>query len=389
MAQVICDKCEKEYNQELQQCPSCKSVMKRVKWEKHKKWVTKNLAVVSTIKYGAEDLIPAFTNFYWNSSEEKMKYNKIAFQNQEQLENSLKALNDILNKIGWRTKIEYLKELEKKEEKDKNSDKKISELVKQYPDTIIKVLENFDPKYISEESNINLLKDLIKKFNESIFKTEEHVKLSFKELVSKLSTQDRKGMENLTKLLETNSLLELTSVSRILMSRLNTLEMFEGMAYNDATYEIKGDNSIQKSLERNMWMLNEEWWLVQANKGMTKFIGDSINKKDGKKRPDFICVSFENKLIIVDIKRPSHVINKDDIDQVENYKLIAKEYKGESYNSITCYLIGKSIPSKSRDLANERKNINLLTYNDLIEKAKKKYTEYLEELKKAREEEAQ
>ena len=146
---------------------------------------------------------------------------------------------------------------------------------------------------------------------------------------------------------------------------------------NDATYEVKGEHSIQSMLERNMWLLNEEWWIIQSNKPLKKFIQEENNL-----RPDFICATYGDRLIIVDIKRPSHNITKADIDQVENYKIIAKHYAGTRYQSITVYLIGKKIPDTARSIVSERRNITLLTYNDLTDNIKHKYKEYLHYIQK-------
>jgi len=383
---ITCDRCGIKYSSiQYKKCPECNSGMKRPHWEKEKRWITKNTAVIATPKFGTPSvLIPAFTNFYFNQDENELRRNKICFKNQEELEKALDGLNDITNFIGWKKKIEYLEKVKERKKETDDTTKEVSELIKQYPRTILDVLKSFDPEMLADDINLNLTKEIVKNLNEGIFKTEEQVKISFKNVLKRISKEDKRAMDELSELLETNSLLELTSVGRILMSRLTTLELFESMAHNENIYEVKGSNSIQSILERNMWILNEEWWLVQANKGLKSFIGDEIEKQKGRKRPDFVCVTFEGKLIIVEIKRPSHEINKNDIDQVEEYKLIAKEYKGESFRNISCYVVGKKIPSKARGVANERKNIQLLTYNDLVEGVRKKYTEYLKALEEAR-----
>ncbi|MDO8480357.1 MAG: hypothetical protein Q7S65_00920 [Nanoarchaeota archaeon] len=388
MAEAICDRCENKYDSNLSvNCPKCKSKLKRAEWEKKKVWITKNLYVVATRAFESDsEYLPAIANFYFSSEEGELRRNKIAVKTPEQLEKIFEALDVILESIGWKSREEYLDEIESKKKANSQLDDKMAELIKKFPSTLITILSNFDPALITDDANLSLAREVIDNLNQTIFKTEEKVKVAFKELIKRISKQDSKAMDELSKLLETSSLLEVTSVSRILMSRLMTIEIFEEMVTNEETFEIRGNNSIQSKLENNMWILDEEWWLVQANKTLKKFIGDEIEKEDKNLRPDFVCVSFENRLIIVDIKRPSHDITKEDIDQVENYKIIAKQYKGSDYRGIDCYLVGKKITPKSRSIANERKGIQLMTYAELTEGVKKKYTEYLLALKNARKE---
>lgn len=84
--------------------------------------------------------------------------------------------------------------------------------------------------------------------------------------------------------------------------------------------EIKGINSIQNQIARSMWIIDDKYWLLQANQPLTSFLKKQYPKgaEDERRRPDFICVSNEYTLVIVEIKRPSHEMTMDDIVQIRS-----------------------------------------------------------------------
>ena len=67
--------------------------------------------------------------------------------------------------------------------------------------------------------------------------------------------------------------------------------------------------------------------LLPSNKSLRDFIGESMEKEDkkyNKKRPDFVCVDHDNKTIILEIKRPSVELKKEEIDQAVLYLRMIK-----------------------------------------------------------------
>ncbi len=255
------------------------------------------------------------------------------------------------------------------------------------PDEIIDFIENY-PDFVQKlislkimTDDINYIFDLIKILNDSIMQSGFRIKVAFKELVEKISKQDAKSMQELSDLMEKWSLLQITSFVNIIKSRLDTIEIFEKMIHDENTYEINTDKSIHRVLENSMWLIDENYWIVSSNRSLRNFIGDEIVKhysEYAKKRPDFACVDYENKLTILEIKRPSLELTKKELDQAELYQLLIKKFKGQSYRSIEVYLIGNSISEEARDIVDCRKNVIIKTYNDLLDNCRRRYKNYLE-----------
>ena len=192
-------------------------------------------------------------------------------------------------------------------------------------------------------------------------------------------------MQELSDLMDKWNLYQITNLVNILKTRLETIETFEQMIQDEKTYEINTDKSIHRVLEKSMWLIDENYWIVQSNKTLRTFIGDEIiklNPEYQNKRPDFACVNRENKLIIIEIKRPLIELKQKEIDQAELYMRLVKKFKGQKYSSIEVYLVGNKISNEAREISEFRRGIQLKTYNDLLEEAKKRYQEYLKIIEK-------
>ena len=127
----------------------------------------------------------------------------------------------------------------------------------------------------------------------AIPKGQERIRTAFKEVVQRLAKEPAKALQELTDLMGELNLLQLTSLLSVLRSRLNTIETFETLILDDKTYELKEENSIHRTLERSMWLLNDQFWIAQSNKTLRTHIGKDLQAADrahSKKRPDFACV---------------------------------------------------------------------------------------------------
>jgi hypothetical protein len=175
------------------------------------------------------------------------------------------------------------------------------------------------------------------------------------------------------------NLLQVTSLLSVLRTRLQTIESFEQLIHDNRTYELKEAKSVHRTLEHSMWLLNDEYWIAQSNRSLRTFIGKELEKDRDKerKRPDFACVDSSGKTILVEIKRPSLQLGKKEVDQAELYLRIVKKYTGEKKRSVTVFLVGNTISDEARELADMRHYPLLLTYQDMVENARRRYQEYL------------
>jgi len=195
------------------------------------------------------------------------------------------------------------------------------------------------------------------------------------ELIENMIGATNEDVLKTAELLEEIKLHDVNSFAEIVNTRIQKLDFFKSIAKNPKTYEIRGDNSIHRFLELNMWILDERYWLMHSNEQLRTIIGEEI-ESDPKKRPDFVCGQIGEKLIIVEIKRPSHSLATKDLNQLENYlKIIEKHFT--DYKNFEAYLVGHSI---SDDLLKTKKyrssDFKIKTYTDFIADVEKRYAEF-------------
>lgn len=376
----ICENCESKVSIKLRVCPQCNSDDFRPEFVEKKRKVTKNFSV---------NVVPSFTNptkkvitlYKWFPGKASWHIN---INNLTEWQ----AISEIINKelgplIGWKMELNLNKILGKTiKEIPKNKDS-LGVINKQYPKLIIKIIKELDFRKIDEKNHKHVL-EILGSIAGIIEKSDEAFQVSFKNILKSLPKQEKVALDQLSELLKDWTLKQVTGVAQIVKERLNEITRFETATNKDETYEIKGENSIHRILERAMWIIDERYWLLYSNETLRKIVGDELvkqHKKDESKRPDFVCGSIDNKLIIVELKRPSHKLTVDDLSQLERYLKIIEEHS-QVHKTFEAYLFGKKIDDDLiRTMKYRRTDIfKIRTFADLIDDTKKRYKEFLEKV---------
>jgi hypothetical protein len=265
----------------------------------------------------------------------------------------------------------------------KKIDEGVDKLITTYPklslDMVKKMAESM--KDTDPEKVLGLFNEVVKLSSEY---DDLHM-ASLRAIIKKFEGQSTSSLASLSEVLKEWSVKQVVDVTKEVKRRLAEIDLFMERIQDDSTYEIKGDDSIHRILERSMWLIDEKYWIIQSNKQLRTFIGKELAKKDKKyekQRPDFACGTFSGKLIIIEIKRPSHDLTVDDLDQAENYIKIAKKYTGSNYSSYEAFLYGNKISDDLRETLEFRKGIRVNTYDHLVQDCKSRYSKFLKELTK-------
>ena len=132
-----------------------------------------------------------------------------------------------------------------------------------------------------------------------------------------------------------------------------------------------------------MWMIDERYWLLQSNKSLRTHIGNDMSKKDkkkyGGKRPDFVCGTFGNRLIVVELKRPGLTLKIGDMNQLEEYVTVAESYA--QFQSYEAYLVGSKMGDDlKKRLKHRSRAFRLMSYAEIVDSPRQRYDEFLKSL---------
>ena len=373
----ICNRCGSENAVNAEKCAGCGSKRFAPTWVVAKREVNRQVGVEITTtnpSFGKVEKRITLSKWWPGNSSTFHIPNISQWQRIESIIN-----NDLGPYIGWKTKRELLSNIKEKQKTDKAIHKDVKEIVRDYPEFLKQVVAAVDTAKLGKQDMDGLMK-VLGQLADAVTDANAGFRKAFLSVVAKLPKQGQRALEDLELLLEGWSLQQITAIAQQVRSRIGTIELFKKQIKDKRTYEIRGDNSIHRILERAMWLIDERYWLLQSNATLRTFIGEEMSKKDkkkyGKKRPDFACGTVGERLIIVELKRPSHELEIDDLNQLETYLTIAEQYK--KFRSFEAYLIGnKKSDDLLRRLKHRSNNFKVLTYIDLISDTEHRYREFL------------
>jgi hypothetical protein len=115
--------------------------------------------------------------------------------------------------------------------------------------------------------------------------------------------------------------LELSTIGTRAAHRRTFLDCLDQLVQNAATHE----KDAHKAFENNLWMLGRKYSMMSSNATLKSVIGtycDSTFKGNrASKRPDLLLSQdYGDSYLLIESKRPSHPITRDDIAQAEKYR---------------------------------------------------------------------
>ena len=195
---------------------------------------------------------------------------------------------------------------------------------------------------------------------------ESNIILKMIDEVYKLSNTQRAKLEDL---LKRTSLGNIVDTIQEIDYRLQTLDDLESLVYDPDKYkdtlEVK---HLQKILDKDFWVFGEEYRLVSSTEGAIKNtinrfaseilgIADYNTESESRKEVDLFLSKkivhrnsngmYEVHNIVVELKRPSVKLSKEELDQIKEYKRKILEDPACSTENIhwTFILVGKEFSS--------------------------------------------
>jgi len=269
--------------------------------------------------------------------------------------------------------VKICKDLEREyrqKRKDK-FEKRIKEEIKAGPDQFLDFIANLNFEEIEEDAQ-----EYIFEFLKKITRMREGMVI-----IDELKKASDDDIIKIAGLLQKWGLQEVALIIEIIKGRLDALEKFDEVVNDETSLELK---DIHPVLENNLWLLDDNYRLFASNTSIKKIVGDKIvsnYKGDGKKRPDLICNSLLDNMVIIELKRPSHKIDGKDFAQVIQYRKIIQE-NSPKYINIDVFLVGSKFDEAIRDPKLRYSRLFLISFSELVESAKLRYDEILNILEK-------
>ena len=202
---------------------------------------------------------------------------------------------------------------------------------------------------------------------------------SMRKILERIKEADQGDLEQLAKLLDEWGIFEITSLSTLIKSRLEVIATLETLINNVATREFP---ELHRILDRNLWVLDDNYRYYSSNQQMRTILDAEVMRQYAGKenlRPDFVCKTLLDKHVVVEIKRPAHVMTYADAAQLLGYANILKQQFPQS-EILQCFLIGKRFdPALATREPLIQGNVTVISrsFSEVVEVARRRYQEIL------------
>lgn len=140
-------------------------------------------------------------------------------------------------------------------------------------------------------------------------------------VLDRIGTLSQGDVGSFAESLEEFGLIELATIGAQASRRREFLNFLDQLVQNPLTLE----KDAHRAFETNLWLLGRKYSLMSSNSTLHKVIetycGMTFKGSRAAKRPDLLLSQdYGDKYLLIEFKRPSHDITRDDIAQAEKYR---------------------------------------------------------------------
>jgi hypothetical protein len=140
-------------------------------------------------------------------------------------------------------------------------------------------------------------------------------------VLQEINASSRGDVATLAESLEQFGLVDLASIAQHATRRLEFLEYLQRLIENPQTLE----KDVHTALEKNLWVFGRHYSTMSSNttlkRTIEKYCQQNFSGPRSVKRPDLLLSQdYSDGFLLIEFKRPSHPISRDDIAQAEQYR---------------------------------------------------------------------
>lgn len=140
-------------------------------------------------------------------------------------------------------------------------------------------------------------------------------------VIENIDQADDKHIEKLAEAFNDFGLYEITMMTQEASAKSKFLDKLELLTRKPETLE----STVHQSLANNLWVMGYEYSHFLSNQSLKTAAEQLCNKmykgQNGNKRPDlFLGMAFNNEKLLIEFKRPSHTLTRDDEAQAQRYR---------------------------------------------------------------------
>lgn len=170
--------------------------------------------------------------------------------------------------------------------------------------------------------------------------------------------------------------LESRAILEVIKGRVEVVDKFHKMVVNDfpETASSKNPENLHDLLGEFPWLINPEWQILYEEKSVTKTLREwNVEDDPGsnfRERYDFLALTDNKQLIVVDIKRPGVAVSFGEFQRLQNYRQRLKK----AHTDIKALLVASEFGFDIKE--NETDVYQFSLWSELHQRAKTFYNHY-------------
>ncbi len=187
--------------------------------------------------------------------------------------------------------------------------------------------------------------------------------------------------ELLTRLYEWK-VLESRAILEIVKGRLQIVEKFHAMIVSNApeTAPRQGRDNIHDLIARYPWLLNPDWQVLAEERRIStqlkEWAVEDVTDGDEALRYDFLALADERRILVIDIKRPGHAVELNELQRLETYKERLSAAENRDLSMVLVYRGNLNVSQGVQRSWEERSDALMLEWSQVHERARQHYEHY-------------
>ncbi|MCF8463649.1 MAG: ATP-binding protein [Flavobacteriales bacterium] len=207
---------------------------------------------------------------------------------------------------------------------------------------------------------------------------------NFYDVVSKIEEFENNpdGLSLMLEYLSQWKVLESRAILEIVKGRLQIIQKFHTMSVNDfsETANPKGTSNMHDLLASYPWILNPDWQVLREETAITTQLKDwnveDIEEPTNRERYDFLGLSDERRLVVIEIKRAGHPLELEELQRLERYKERLGKGSEKEIGMVLIYGGTQNMSPTTWGKWTERDDLQILKWGEVYEKSKRHYQHY-------------
>ena len=176
--------------------------------------------------------------------------------------------------------------------------------------------------------------------------------------------------------------LESRAILEIIKGRLDVVDKFHNMIVNNAPEtpnRSPGADNMHDLIAWYPWLINPDWQVLSEEKGVTTQLREwniaDVPGADERTRFDFLALTGEQRLVIIEIKRSGRPVEFDELQRLIKYKERLSKGHTDIYMIMICGGVVDISPAERENWRN-RPDGDIISWNEIYERTHRYYSHY-------------